>query len=50
MELNLQHILYQIENTFRKDDVHSAPREVLENLIVSVYDQLRELNYSDMQA
>ena len=50
MELNLQPILYQLENTFRKDDVHSAPREVLENLIVSVYDQLMELNYLGMRA
>jgi len=42
----MQEIISRIENTFSKDDVTSAPREVLERLIISVYDDLTELNKS----
>ena len=42
----IQPILYKLEHAFRKDDIHSAPREVLENLIIEVYDDLTELNLS----
>lgn len=34
----------QIEGTFKKDDIQSAPRKVLEDLILSLYDQLNEVN------
>ena len=33
-------LISQIEQTFSKDDLQSAPRAVLEQLIISVYDGL----------
>lgn len=42
----IQPILYKLEHTFRRDDIKSAPREVLEKLIIEVYDDLTELNLS----
>lgn len=42
----MNEIISSIENTFSKDDLTSAPRGVLEQLIISVYDQLTELNQS----
>lgn len=39
----LHPIIYKLENTFSKDDIKSAPREVLEELIISIYDELNEL-------
>ena len=44
--MSIQSILYKLEHTFRRDDIKSAPREVLENLIIEVYDDLPELNLS----
>lgn len=40
----IQPIIQQIENTFSKDDLKSAPRKVLEDLILSVYDELNKIN------
>ena len=42
----LQSVLYKLEHTFRRDDIKSAPHEVLEKLILEVYDDLTELNLS----
>lgn len=36
----VESLISQIEQTFAKDDLQNAPREVLENLIISVYDGL----------
>ena len=42
----IQPIIYKLEHTFRRDDIKSAPRDVLEKLIIEVYDDLTELNRS----
>lgn len=39
----ISHLISDIERTFAKDDLQSAPREVLESLIISVYDGLTQV-------
>lgn len=36
----VESLISQIEQTFAKDDLQTAPRSVLEQLIISVYDGL----------
>lgn len=42
----IQPIINKIESAFSKDDLRSAPRKVLEDLIIEVYDALNEVNQS----
>lgn len=39
----ISHLISDIERTFAKDDLQSAPREVLESLIISVHDGLTQV-------
>lgn len=45
----IQTILNKIESTFRKDNIRSAPREELENVIIEIYDDLNELKQSGQE-
>lgn len=40
-------LISQIEQTFVKDDLRSAPRERLESLIVCIYDELNQARGSE---
>ena len=46
MQNEIQNLINVIDNTFAKDDVQSAPRKVLEELIVHLYDGLNKINES----
>lgn len=40
----IQDLINVVDETFAKDDLQSAPRKVLEELIVHLYDGLNEIN------
>jgi len=44
MKNPLPALINDVDETFKKDDIHSAPREVLENLILRLYDGLNHAN------
>ena len=43
VEDSLWDVIHQIDDTFKRDDVTSAPRSVLEKLIVDIYEQFKEI-------
>lgn len=44
MENPIQNLINKMDATFAKDDLKSAPRKVLEELIVYLYDELNKIN------
>ena len=40
----IQDLINVVDETFAKEDLQSAPRKVLEELIVHLYDGLNEIN------
>lgn len=37
-------LISYLDDTFKRDDLKSAPREVLERAIVHIYDELNKIN------
>jgi len=40
----LRALINQVDATFKKDDIKNVPRETLEELVISLYDGLNEIN------